>query len=39
MMTESGAATPPPFPDALMTRTTSGITKAAEKIGPINPAD
>src|SRR6516165_4391459 len=38
-MTDSGAATPPPLPDALITPTTSGITKAEENTGPRNPMD
>src|SRR5580704_18949265 len=37
--TDSGEATPPPLPDALITPTTSGITKAEEKTGPMNPTD
>src|SRR5690242_8058181 len=37
--TDSGEATPPPLPDALITPTTSGITKADEKTGPMNPTD
>jgi hypothetical protein len=39
MRTDSGDATPPPLPDALITPTTSGITNAAEKTGPMNPTD
>ena len=39
MRTESGVAFPPPFPLALMTPTTSGMTNAAEKTGPMNPTD
>ena len=34
-----GIATPPPFPDALITPTTSGITNAEENTGPMNPTD
>src|SRR5580693_7410257 len=37
--TDSGEATPPPLPEALITPTTSGITKAEEKTGPMNPTD
>src|SRR6185312_2637345 len=37
--TDSGEATPPPLPDALITPTTSGITKAEEKTGPMKPTD
>src|SRR5439155_14863383 len=37
--TDSGEATPPPLPDALITPTTSGITKAEENTGPRNPTD
>ena len=39
MSTESGAATAPPLPEALITPTTSGITKAEENTGPMNPMD
>ena len=39
MITDSGAATPPPLPEALITPTTSGMTNAEEKIGPMNPTD
>jgi len=31
--------TPPPLPDALITPTTSGVTKAEENTGPMNPTD
>ena len=34
-----GEATPPPLPDALITPMTSGITKADENTGPMNPTD
>src|ERR1700733_1634692 len=37
--TDRGAATPPPLPDALITPTTSGITKADENTGPMKPTD
>ena len=37
--TESGAAMPAPFPVALMMPTISGMMKAAEKTGPMNPTD
>ncbi len=37
--TESGAATPAPFPVALMMPTISGMMKAAENTGPMNPTD
>src|ERR1022692_2367850 len=39
MSTDSGEATPPPLPDALITPTPSGITKAEENTGPMNPTD
>src|SRR5712692_90093 len=39
MSTDSGEATPPPLPDALITPTTSGITKAEANTGPMNPTD
>src|SRR5436190_8449736 len=35
----SGEATPPPLPHALITPTTSGVTKAEEKTGPMKPTD
>src|SRR5215469_18877717 len=38
-ITDSGEATPPPLPDALITPTTSGITNAEENTGPMNPTD
>ena len=34
-----GEATPPPLPEALITPMTSGITKAEENTGPMNPTD
>src|SRR5215472_11618032 len=37
--TDSGDATPPPLPEALITPTTSGITKADENTGPMKPTD
>src|SRR5580693_8665981 len=37
--TDSGDAMPPPLPVTLATPTTSGITKAEENTGPINPTD
>ena len=37
--TESGDATPAPFPVALMMPTISGMMKAVEKTGPMNPTD
>jgi hypothetical protein len=37
--TDSGEAMPPPLPEALMTPTTSGITNAEEKTGPVKPTD
>jgi hypothetical protein len=39
MSTDSGAATPPPRPDALITPATSGIPKAAENAGSVHPTD
>src|SRR5258708_37158864 len=36
---DNGDATPPPLPEALITPTTSGITKAEENTGPMKPTD